>query len=97
MVCFLGRRKEHPALSDWHPILSAVESPVGVWVMVDPDGHVYGRVEIRRTREGVRYRCEHAGREAWADTLKEGCMLVHRAFLRGHGPQGGPIASWGER
>ena len=39
-------------MSEWHPVLAAVEGPTGIWRMVDPHGHEYGRVEIRRVMNG---------------------------------------------
>lgn len=31
----------------------------------------------------------------WSTTLRLACERVHAEFLRDHGPNGGPIASWG--
>ncbi|WES66022.1 hypothetical protein P0L94_08085 [Microbacter sp. GSS18] len=83
---------------EWHPILAAVEGPPGVWRMVDPQGHEYGRVEIRRVMNGtdVRYKAIWRGDVlGWATTLREACERVHMAFIRSHGPQGGAVANWG--
>lgn len=72
----------------WHPILAAVEVEPAVWVLRDQFGE-YGRVELRRTLDGPRYRCEHAGALiGWAATLRVGCERVHAAYLRAHGPGG---------
>jgi hypothetical protein len=86
-------------LENWHPILAAVEGPTGSWRMLDGLGKQYGTIEIRRvmndtdTRYRVTFRGEVIG---WATTLRLACEQVHAAFLRAHGPGGGPIAGWGE-
>lgn len=87
-------------MADWHPIEAAVEGPIGVWRLVDPDGIEYGRVELRRVLNGseVRYKVTRGGELlGWSTTLRLGCERVHAAYLRAHGPSGGPIAGWGER
>ncbi|MET0811600.1 MAG: hypothetical protein ABWY03_01010 [Microbacterium sp.] len=87
-------------MGEWHPIMAAVEGPTGTWTMCDAHGDEYGRIEIRRVLNGteVRYRAERAGELlGWDETLRRACERVHRAFLRAHGPQGGPVASWGRR
>lgn len=84
---------------EWHPILSAVEGPPGTWCMVDGTGREYGRVEIRRVMGGaeIRYKAVWRGEVlGWAQSLREACERVHTAFVRAHGPGGGPIADWGE-
>lgn len=81
----------------WHPILAAVERQPGTWDMIDPEGRRYGRIEIRRVADGIRYRAEYDGELlGWASSLRIACEKVHGAFLRAHGPQGGAIAHWGE-
>lgn len=77
-------------MADWHPIMAAVEGPTGVWRMVDPSGHEYGRIEIRRVGDGeVRYKALRRGDVlGWATTLREACMGVHRAELASRGPGG---------
>jgi hypothetical protein len=86
-------------LENWHPILAAVEGPTGTWRMLDGLGKQYGTIEIRRvmgntdTRYRVMFRGEVIG---WATSLRLACEQVHAAFLRAHGPRGGPIAGWGE-
>lgn len=73
----------------WHPILAAVEEAPAVWSIRD-QYREYGRVELRRTVDGPRYRCEYRGvLIGWATTLRVGCEHVHAAYLRAHGPQGG--------
>ncbi|KJL37032.1 hypothetical protein RR49_01144 [Microbacterium ginsengisoli] len=82
-------------MSEWHPILAAVETSPAVWELRAPDGKPYGRVELRRTVDGPRYRCEHRGELlGWATTLRLGCERVHQAYVRGHGPAGGAVAAW---
>ncbi|MFF2485261.1 hypothetical protein ACFVSU_02610 [Microbacterium sp. NPDC058062] len=86
-------------MADWNPIQAAVEGPTGTWRMIDPMGHEYGRIELRRVRNGaeVRYKAL-CGDEllGWSTTLRHACYRVHMAFLSAHGPSGGPLASWGE-
>lgn len=84
----------------WHPLLAAVEGPTGTWTLHDAQGLVYGSIEIRRVMNGtdVRYRASFRGEViGWSTSLKLACEKVHQAFLRSHGPGGGPAADWGER
>jgi hypothetical protein len=84
----------------WHPILEAVEGPTGSWRMLDAAGKQYGSIEIRRVMNGtdVRYRAAFRGEViGWSTSLRYACEEVHRAFLRAHGPAGGPVAAWGSR
>ncbi|MCG7417364.1 hypothetical protein MHY30_07615 [Microbacterium sp. ACRRU] len=86
-------------MTQWHPILAAVEGPTGVWRMIDPHGHEYGRVEIRRIQQADRvlYKAVHAGETiGWATTLCLACFQVHMAFLASLRPGGAPAADWGE-
>ena len=76
-------------MGEWHPILAAIESPTGVWRMIDPQGREYGRIEIRRIMNGadVRYKAMWHGEViGWATTLREAAERVHRAYLSAHGP-----------
>lgn len=85
---------------EWHPILAAHEGPTGTWRMVDPQGRDYGIIEIRRVANDVevRYRASFRGEViGWSTTLRLACERLHQAFLRSHGPRGGPVAKWGER
>jgi hypothetical protein len=87
-------------LEQWHPILAAVEGPTGTWRLVDGLDKPYGTIEIRRVMNGTdtRYRVMFRGDViGWAMTLRIACEQAHAAFLRAHGPGGGPIAGWGER
>jgi hypothetical protein len=65
--------------------------------MVDGFDRVYGTIELRRVNATtVRYRVSFRGEViGWSSTLRLACERVHYEFLRNHGPNGGPIASWG--
>lgn len=76
-------------MTEWHPMLAAVEGPTGTWRMLAPDGTEYGTIEIRRVMNGqeVRYRAMWNGQViGWATTLREACKRVHDAYLKSHGP-----------
>lgn len=81
----------------WHPLLAAREGPPGTWSLVDAFDRAYGTVEIRRVNStDVRYRaCFHGEVIGWSTNLRLACERVHEAFLRSHGPNGEPMASWG--
>lgn len=58
---------------DWHPIMAAVEGPTATWRTVDPMGDEYGRIELRRVRDGadVRYRATSRGQViGWTPALR---------------------------
>lgn len=82
--------------SRWHPLLAAQEGPTGTWSLVDTFDRVYGTIELRRVgATDLRYRVSFRGELiGWSKTLRFACELVHAEFLRSHGPNGGPIASW---
>jgi hypothetical protein len=65
--------------------------------LVDGFDRVYGTIELRRLNATeVRYRASFRGEViGWSSTLRLACERVHGEFLRNHGPDGGPIASWG--
>jgi hypothetical protein len=68
--------------------------------MLDSSGKQYGSIEIRRVMNGtdIRYRATFRGEViGWSTSLRFACEEVHRAFLRSHGPGGGPVAAWGSR
>ncbi|MFF2493264.1 hypothetical protein [Agromyces sp. NPDC058064] len=72
----------------WHPILAAVETEFGVWVLSDQYGHEYGRVRIVRVDGVPRYRGELGGELlGYGGTLREACARVHQAWISAHGPQ----------
>ncbi len=75
-------------MAEWHPIMAAVEREPGVWVMVAPLGEEYGRVEIRRTPDGIRYRAEApiGTQIGWGTSLRQACERVHHVFLAAHVP-----------
>jgi len=81
----------------WHPLLAAQEGPTGTWTLADAFDRVYGTIEIRRVNATeVCYRASFRGELiGWSTTLRLACERVHTEFLRNHGPNGGPIASWG--
>jgi hypothetical protein len=81
----------------WHPLLAAQEGPTGTWSLLDGSDRVYGSIEIRHVNAtDVRYRASFQGEViGWSTTLRLACERVHAEFLRNHGPNGGPIASWG--
>ena len=35
---------------EWHPLLAAVEGPVGTWTMTAPDGSPYGIIRLLTSR-----------------------------------------------
>jgi hypothetical protein len=65
--------------------------------LLDGYDRVYGSIEIRRVNAiDVRYRASFQGEViGWSTTLRLACERVHAEFHRCHGPNGGPIASWG--
>lgn len=83
--------------SRWHPILAAQEGPTGTWSLVDAFDRVYGTIELRRvSATDLRYRVSFRGDViGWSTTFRLACERLHAEFLRNHGPNGGPIASWG--
>lgn len=83
-------------VGQWHPVFAAVEDPPGVWSLRDQFGE-YGRVELRRTVDGPRYRCEHRGEMVgWTTTLLGACEGVHGAYVAAHSPSGPARADWGD-
>jgi len=78
-------------VGEWHPIMAAVEKVPATWDLVDPGGRVYGRVELRRTADGPRYRCSRDGEVlGWATSLRLACARLHDRELRAHGPGAAP-------
>lgn len=81
-------------MADWHPILATVEVETGVWALCDQRGE-YGRIALRRTVDGPRYRCEFRGELiGWATTLRGACKGVHGAYIASHSPSGPPNSGW---
>lgn len=83
--------------SRWHPLLAAQEGPTGTWSLLDAYDRVYGTIELRRvSTTDLRYRVSVRGEViGWSTSLRLACERAHTEFLRHHGPNGGPIASWG--
>lgn len=83
--------------SRWHPLLAAREGPTGAWSLVDAFDRVYRTIELRRvSATDLRYRVSFRGDAiGWSTTLRIAGERLHAEFLRNHGPNGGPIASWG--
>jgi len=79
----------------WHPILSAVESRPGEWMMMAQYGECYGVVRYLRIGGEWGYRAV-----TWAErsdertligyyrTLRAACWATHRKFLASHGDNG---------
>ncbi|ANJ26833.1 hypothetical protein ATC03_08975 [Agromyces aureus] len=68
--------------------MDAVESPPGVWTMVDSEGDAYGTVRIVRIGAEVGYVGELRGQPVgrWR-TLRASLEGVHHAFIASHGPR----------
>jgi len=87
-------------VSEWHPIMAAVQGPTGTWRMIDAQGREYGVIEIRRVMNGeqvayrANFRVEVIGS---AHTLRLACHKIHVAYLATMGNPGPPAADWGER
>jgi hypothetical protein len=75
--------------------MAAEEREPGVWIMVDPLGQEYGRIEIRRTPDGIRYRAEALGELiGWGTSLRQACGRVHDVFLRSMAPHRAARPEW---
>jgi nicotinamidase-related amidase len=87
-------------VADWHPILNAVESRVGTWVMIGPLDEPYAVVEtVRRGQElGYRVTTRADGAEAvvigYFRTFRAACKAAHSWFTSTRGPSGRPHAGW---
>lgn len=67
----------------WHPILLTQEDEPGVWRLVDQQGREFARVELRRTKDGLRYKASAEGKTlGWGTTLKGTCARVYQAYVR---------------
>lgn len=74
----------------WHPIMLARESPPAHWIFLDSKREVAGRIELRRTDDGPRYRVEHRGQLiGWATSLKVASERLHRVIIQEGVPGGG--------
>lgn len=79
--------------------MAAIEGPPGEWTMTDPQGREYGRIEIRRVASGTETRYKAIWRGdviGWSTSLKTACERVHAAYIAAHGPNGRPMADWGD-
>lgn len=79
----------------WHPIMAAVEAPVGTWRMVDSQGREYGLVRLVRVGGEPMYRAELAGEHlGYGNSLRVACERVHHEFIRAHAPPGRQAAGY---
>jgi hypothetical protein len=81
--------------ASWHPILAAVESEPGQWLMMAQFGRCYGVIRYLRIGGEWGYRAV-----TWAErsderqligyfrTLRAACWAAHRRFLASHGQNG---------
>jgi len=68
----------------------AHESPPAQWVLLDSKRQVAGRIELRRTADGPRYRVEHRGTLlGWSTSLRVASERLHRAIIQEGVPGGG--------
>lgn len=71
----------------WHPLLAAVEGPVGTWRMVDSLGAQYGLIRLVRVNGEPKYRVEFKGRHVgYGGTLRSSCEKVQAEFIRNVAP-----------
>lgn len=90
VVCLFDTGRVQPSEPRWHPQLLARESPPAQWVMLDSRHVEAGRIELRRTEAGPRYRVEHRGTVlGWATSLKVASERLHRAIISEGAPAGG--------
>lgn len=74
----------------WHPQLLAREGPATHWVMLDSRDKVVGTIDLRRTKDGPRYRVEHRGEVlGWATSLRTAAERLHRVIISTPVPGGG--------
>lgn len=79
-------------MTKWHPIQKLQEPQPGVWIMPDPLGKEYGRIELRRVNDNeLRYKVTYEGEIlGWAGSLKYAAERLHAHFIMQQGPRGGP-------
>jgi len=77
-------------MSTWHPIQQLRELNPGVWVMPDPVGREFGRVELRRVNDGeLRYKVMYEGELlGWAGSLRYAAERLHAHYRGTLGPKG---------
>jgi hypothetical protein len=80
----------------WHPILSAVETEPGTWLMVAQFGEVYGIVRLIEVGGERGYRVTTAAEKrqdrrlvGYFTTLRGAAQAAHARWVRQHGPNGG--------
>ena len=78
----------------WHPVFLTTEVSPGVWEMQHQTSYgPFGRIEIRRVRDQVRYKVT-LGRDVigWATSLQVACEKLYRAWIdeREKGRRGPP-------
>jgi len=79
----------------WHPLLAAVEGPLGTWRMLDPEGREYGVIRLVRVDGQPKYRAEFRGELiGYGGTLRAACEHVHHQYIAAHAPQGGDAATY---
>jgi len=80
----------------WHPMLSAVETEPGVWLMVAQFGRPYAIIRIIEIGKERGYRVVTANEKradrqlvGYYTTLKAATAAAHTRWIRGHGKLGG--------
>jgi hypothetical protein len=80
-------------MSDWHPILAAVEVEPGRWEMRGYGERLYGEIRFVRRGPELGYRAEFVERDGerrqpryWR-SLSAAAMDLHRLFVASHGPK----------
>jgi len=86
---------------NWHPILTAIEEPVGVWtlhaeVRGDEERRPTGVVRLVRRGDEVRYRGELTDSTVvgYWNSLLPAARATHGAWLQTLGPGGSPNSDW---
>jgi hypothetical protein len=76
----------------WHPLLAAVETTPGHWVMLDGVDKPYGVIDLVKRGDELGYRANRVDatetvtlQVGYFRTLRTSAWEIHRAFLRAHG------------
>lgn len=80
-------------MSEWHPLLLLTEPSPGVWLMKLATDYVpFGRIEIRRVQDEVRYRVQFKDELiGWASSLRVAAERLWREYLEdGRTARSGP-------
>ena len=97
-------RAKRSYLQDWHPILAAVETAPGEWIMTGDLDRKYGVIRLLEIGGERGYRAV-----TWAPTSEERRLIgyfrsfraaagaTHRLWLSGMGPSGFAPDPWGLR